>query len=52
MWLAYLLGKDAFIATNIVLNPRISGLRVSGLASQGRKSRVLILDYSLFLFAS
>ena len=32
MSLAYLLGKDAFIATNFVLDPRISGLRlVSGL---------------------
>ena len=59
MWLAYLLGKDTFIATNFVLCPGISGrkvlcLRVPGSRSHGPElqvsgpgSQVLILDYAL-----
>ena len=38
MWLAYLLGKDAFNATNFVLDYRILGLRGPGRRVPGLRS--------------
>ena len=40
MWLEYSLGKDAFIATNFVLDHRVFGLKVSSLRFAASESRV------------